>query len=163
MLKPIINVPPWAANDPDLKTESSILFYSLLKKCSFLKRETNHRTLVRFLKAQVLRFLCARVEEYPYSDAVDGGAVKGRAAGKEQGMLCLLSPHFLKRCPSSPQSVYPLEDVHSITRMTDKKLRCLVCDCSLFCLMSKNRSVASSELDPCVHRDTAQSLLISCN
>lgn len=93
MLKPIINIPPWAANDPDLKMESSILFSSILcsKKSSVLKRETNHRALVRSLKAWGLRFLCARVEESPYSDAVDGDAVKGCAAGREQGMLCASS------------------------------------------------------------------------
>jgi len=34
------------------------------------------------------------VEEYLYSDAVDGGAVKGCAAGKEQGMHCASSCTF---------------------------------------------------------------------
>lgn len=73
----------------------------------------------------------------------------------------LLSPQFLKRCPSSPQSTYPLEDVHSITGMTHKMSRCLLCVFSLFFLMSENGNVTSSKLDPRVHRDTAQSLLIS--
>lgn len=105
MLKPIIYVPPWAANDPDLKMESSILFSFILlskKTPSFLKREMNHGALVESLEAWVLRFLCARVEEYPYSDAVDGGAMKGCAAGKEQRMLCasscpVCSPHTFWR------------------------------------------------------------------
>lgn len=76
-------------------------------------------------------------------------------------LSCLLLPHFLKRCPSLPPSIFLLEVVYSITRMTDKMSCCLVCDFSLRFLMSENRNVISSELGLLVHQDTAQSPLIS--
>ena len=161
MLKPIFYVTPWAAHNPDLKMEFSIFFYSLLKKSSFLKSETNYRALVRSLKAWILRFLCTRVEEYLYSDAVDGGAVKGCAAGKEQGMHCASSCTFCS-LPAVWRDAHlhpvhlPLGRCSQHHKDDRQKVPHLICDFSLFLLMSENRNVASTEIDPCVQWDAAQ-------
>lgn len=99
-------------------------------------------------------------------DAVGGRAVEGSAAGKEQGRFCapsspFCSPPAFQRCFSSPQTIYPMEVAHSITKITQKMSFLPSVWFEFVFFLSEYRIVSSSELDLCVHWGTAQSLLIS--
>lgn len=161
MLKPIINVPPWAANDPDLKMDSSILLSSLLcsKEALSWKGKRNHRPLVMSLNARVLIF----VQEWCCWWQGCGGFCSRKGAGQALCSLLspLLSPCFPKRFFSSPQTIYPTEVAHSITKITHKMSFLPSVWFQFVFFLSEYRIVSSSELDLCVHWGTALSLLIS--
>lgn len=162
MLKPIINIPPWAANDPDLKMESSILLSSLLcsKEALSWKGKRNHRALVMSLNAQVLTYLCAWVMLLVAGLWRVLQQERSRA-GSVLPPVSFAPPCFPKRFFSSPQTIYPMEVAHSITKITHKMSFLPSVWFQFVFFLSEYRIVSSSELDLCVHWGTALSLLIS--